>query len=391
MSRVILIVLDSVGIGELPDAKDYGDEGSNTLINIKKSIPDMNLKNLINMGISNIIGGESLSSIKVEKPIGSFGRLAEASKGKDTTVGHWEIAGLITEVEFPTYPNGFPKDIIQEFENKTGKKVIGNCVASGTDILEKLGSKHVETGDLIVYTSADSVFQVAAHEDVVPINELYDICKLARNMLVGKNGVARVIARPFIGDKGNYIRTKNRKDFSLKPHCKTMLDFIKESGQDVAAVGKIQDIFAGQGITKAVYTTNNMDGVDKTLEYMKTIDKGLIFTNLVDFDMSYGHRNDVIGYANALIDFDNRVDEIINGLRDDDILIITADHGCDPTTESTDHSREYVPILIYGNNVEGGVNLGTRDTFSDIAATIMEYLNTKGQIKGKSFLDIILK
>lgn len=391
MSRAILIVLDSVGIGELPDAKNYGDEGSNTLINIKKAVPNMDLKNLVNMGLSNIIGGQQLSSLKIENPTASFGRLAEASKGKDTTVGHWEIAGIITDKQFPTYPNGFPKDIIDKFEKKVNRKVIGNCVASGTEILERLGEIHVQTGDLILYTSADSVFQIAAHESVVPINELYNICKIAREILVGEHAVARVIARPFIGNKGNYTRTKNRKDFSIKPHSKTMLNFIKEAGLEVAAVGKIEDIFEGEGITKAIHTANNMDGVDKTLEYMNSVDNGLIFTNLVDFDMVYGHRNDPIGYANALVDFDNRVNEIILNLRNDDILFITADHGCDPTTSSTDHSREYIPLLVYGQKIKPGIDLGTRETFADIAATIMEYLDVNGEIKGSSFLDKIKK
>lgn len=391
MRRAILIVLDSVGIGELPDAKNYGDEGSNTLINIKKAVPNMDLKNLNNMGLSSIIGGEQLSNTKIENPTASFGRLAETSKGKDTTVGHWEIAGIITEKQFPTYPNGFPQDIIEKFEKKVNRKVIGNCVASGTEILERLGKTHIETGDLILYTSADSVFQIAAHENVVSIDELYNICKIAREMLVDEHAVARVIARPFIGENGNYTRTKNRKDFSIKPHSKTMLNYIKEAGLEVAAVGKIEDIFEGEGITKAVHTASNMDGVDKTLDYMNTVNDGLIFTNLVDFDMLYGHRNDPIGYANALTDFDNRVNEIVSNLKDDDILFITADHGCDPTTSSTDHSREYIPLLVCGKNLKSGINLGTRETFADIAATIMEYLNVNGQIKGESFLDKILK
>lgn len=389
--RAILIVLDSVGIGELPDANLYNDAGSNTLGNIKKVIKDMDLKNLNKIGLSSIDGGESLSDVKINNTTGSFCKLAELSKGKDTTVGHWEIAGVITEKPFPTYPNGFPKEILDKFEEKTGKKVIGNCVASGTEIIEKLGDQHVKTGDLILYTSADSVFQIAAHEDIVPIEKLYYYCNVAREILTGPHAVSRVIARPFVGTSGNYTRTKNRRDFSLKPSGKTMLNYIQEAGKEVAAVGKIEDIFSGEGVTQAVHIKNNMDGVDQTLNYMKTVKDGLIFTNLVDFDMVYGHRNDYVGYANALVDFDNRVPEIIDNLRDDDVLFITADHGCDPTTESTDHSREYIPLLIYGNNIKSGVNLGIRNTFSDIASTILEYLNVDGKVAGESFLKYILK
>jgi len=389
MKRVILIVLDSVGIGELPDAKDYGDEGSNTLVNTKKAVPSMNLKSLNKMGLSNIAGCGEVSDTDITEPTASFGRMAEASKGKDTTVGHWEIAGVLTEKLFPTYPNGFPEEVLKEFEEKTGRKVIGNCVASGTEIIDRLGKTHVETGDVILYTSADSVFQIASHEDVVPIEELHHICKVSREMLKGEHAVARVIARPFIGDEGNYKRTKNRKDFSIKPHKKTMLDFIKEAGQEVVAIGKIEDIFAGEGVTKTIHTSSNMDGVDKTIEHMKTTDKGLIFTNLVDFDMIYGHRNDAEGYANALLEFDKRVDEIAENLREDDILIITADHGCDPTTPSTDHSREYIPLIVYGNKIKQGVDLGTCETFADISATVMEYLSVDGEVIGNSFLEKI--
>ena len=391
MSRVVLIVLDSVGIGELPDAREYGDEGSNTLVNTKRAIPSMNLKNLNDMGISSIENAEELSDIKIEKPNGAFGRLAEESKGKDTTVGHWEIAGVVTEKLFPTYPNGFPKEVLDEFEKRTGKKVIGNCVASGTEIIDRLGSQHVETGELILYTSADSVFQIASHEKVVPVKELHEICKIAREMLVGEHAVARVIARPFIGENGSFKRTKNRKDFSIKPHKKTMLDYIKESGQEVVGIGKIEDIFAGEGLTQVTHTSSNMDGIDKTIEYMNTIEKGLIFTNLVDFDMIYGHRNDAQGYANALMEFDARLSEIVENLKENDILMITADHGCDPTTPSTDHSREYIPLVVYGDKIEKGINLGTRNSFADISATIMEYLNVDGEVKGESFLTSVVK
>lgn len=390
MKRVILVVIDSVGIGELPDAKNYGDEGSNTLLNIKRERPDMELKNMLSIGLSHIEGGEGLATGEYS-PEGAFGKLAESSKGKDTTTGHWEIAGIIIDNPFPTYPNGFPKEVIDEFEKLTGRKVIANCPASGTEIIERLGKEHMETGALIVYTSADSVFQIAAHEEIVPIEELYDICQKARDMLTGSHAVSRVIARPFLGSPGSFKRTSNRKDFSIEPIKDTMLDHIKASGLPVAAVGKIEDIFSGRGITQAVHTTSNMDGVDKTLAYMDTVANGLIFTNLVDFDMLYGHRNDVDGYADALIAFDNRLPEIKAKLRPDDILMITADHGCDPTTESTDHSREYIPLLIYGDKVKAGVNIGTRKTFSDIGKTILDYLSVEGALDGESFLKLILR
>ncbi|MBE6012341.1 phosphopentomutase [Anaeropeptidivorans aminofermentans] len=387
MKRVILVVIDSVGIGELPDAKNYGDEGSNTLLNIKRERPDMELKNMLSIGLSHIEGGKGLATGEYT-PEGAFGRLAESSKGKDTTTGHWEIAGIIIDNPFPTYPKGFPKEVIDEFEKLTGRKVIANCPASGTEIIERLGKEHMETGALIVYTSADSVFQIAAHEEIVPIEELYDICQKARDMLTGPHAVSRVIARPFLGSPGSFKRTSNRKDFSIEPIKDTMLDYIKASGLQVAAVGKIEDIFSGKGITQAVHTTSNMDGVDKTLDYMDTVENGLIFTNLVDFDMLYGHRNDVDGYAEALIAFDNRLPEIKAKLRPDDILMITADHGCDPTTESTDHSREYIPLLIYGDKVKAGTNIGTRKTFSDIGKTILDYLSVEGKLDGESFLNL---
>ncbi|KMT21364.1 phosphopentomutase [Clostridium cylindrosporum] len=389
MNRVILIVLDSVGIGEMPDAHIYGDDGSNTIGNISKSQGGISLNKLASLGFSNIDGIEGLS--KVENPLGSYGRLMEKSKGKDTTTGHFEIAGIIVEKEFPTYPNGFPREVIEEFEEKTGLKVIGNRVASGTEIVEELGEEHVKTGNPICYTSADSVFQIAAHEDIIPIDRLYEICVIARKILVGEHGVGRVIARPFIGTKGNFKRTSNRRDFSLKPPKKTMLDYIKNSNMDVQAVGKIEDIYAGEGITDAVHISDNMDGVNKTLEYIKSDSKGLIFTNLVDFDMHYGHRNNPIGYKKALEEFDNRLQEIIDAMKKEDVLIITADHGCDPTTPSTDHSREYTPLVIYGENIKQGVNLGTRDSFSDIGKTVLDILNIENDIDGISFKKEILK
>ena len=388
--RVALIVLDSVGIGELPDAAEYGDVGANTLLNIKEKVPEMTLPNLCKMGLSNIQGVEKLGDVE-ELFTGSCGKLAEMSQGKDTTTGHWEIAGLKVEHPFPTYPQGFSQDLITAFEEKVGRRVIGNCVASGTEIIDRLGDAHVETGDLILYTSADSVFQIAAHEEVVPIEELWRICQIAREILVDKWSVSRVIARPFIGKSGNYTRTANRKDYSVKPFAKTMLDYIKEAGLEVKSIGKISDIYDGQGITKSTPTKDNMAGVDATIAHLQQMSSGLIFTNLVDFDSVYGHRRDYHGYAKALMDFDARLPEIMAALSEDDMLIITADHGCDPTFKGTDHTREYVPLLVYGDKTKSGINLGTRSTFSDIGKTILEYLEVSGEIQGESFLEKVTK
>ncbi|MGE5632491.1 MAG: phosphopentomutase [Caulobacteraceae bacterium] len=383
VDRVILIVMDSVGIGALPDAGLYGDEGSNTVGNIARAVDGFELKNLSSLGFGNIEG--DLGIKKATNPIGSFGRAIEVSPGKDTTTGHWEIAGITLEKAFPTFPEGFPLELVEAFENAIGTKTLGNEVASGTEIIARLGDEHVRTGYPIIYTSADSVFQIAAHEGVIPLEKLYEICDTARGLLTGKYTVGRVIARPFTGTSGNYKRTANRRDYSLKPTSKTILNIIKDSNRHVMAVGKIEDIFAAVGITEAVHTKNNMEGVDKTLEYMRQDKKGLIFTNLVDFDMLYGHRNDVIGYANALKEFDSRLPEIFASMTESDVLIITADHGCDPTTESTDHSREYIPILMYGKHIKKGVSIGTRASFSDIGATVLELLGLSGDIKGKSF------
>ena len=388
--RVALIVLDSVGIGELPDAAVYGDVGANTLLNIKTKIPSMQLPNLCRMGLSNIEGVAELGDVDADFT-GSVGRLAEVSLGKDTTTGHWEIAGLKVTNPFPTYPDGFPTDLIAAFEEKVGRKVIGNCVASGTEILDQLADEHVATGNLILYTSADSVFQIAAHEEIVPLDELYRICNIAREMLVGKWNVSRVIARPFIGSTGNWQRTSNRKDYSVAPFGKTMLDYISGSGLDVHAIGKISDIYAGCGITKSTSTKNNMDGVDATIAHLQSDSNGLIFTNLVDFDAVFGHRRDADGYAQALMEFDQRLPEIVGALKQDDILIITADHGCDPTFKGTDHTREYVPLLVYGANIASGVKLGTKQTFSDIGKTILDYLGVSGDIQGESFLSAVVK
>lgn len=390
MKRAILVVLDSVGVGELQDAKSYGDEGSHTLDHVYKACNGLEIKELEKLGLGNIEGVNELK--KCSKPVGAYGRCKEASKGKDTVTGHWEIAGVILEKPLNTYPEGFSEEIIEEFKKRANVKgILGNVVASGTQIIEELGEEHVKTGYPIIYTSADSVFQIAAHEDVISVEKLYEMCQVARDMLVDKWAVGRVIARPFIGEAQNFKRTSNRRDYSLDPFNKTMLEYLKENNLEVAAVGKIEDIYNRKGITSAVHTKNNMDGVDKTLEYMDTVKEGLIFTNLVDFDMLYGHRNDPKGYGKALEDFDNRLQEIYSKMTDEDIFIITADHGCDPTTSSTDHSREHIPVLVYGKNVKPGVNIGTRERFSDIGKTILDFFNVKNELVGDSFFNKIMK
>ena len=385
---MFLLVLDSLGIGALPDAHLYGDAGCNTLRSISRSA-HFEAGNLRELGLFNIDGvtrGEA-----VPAPSGAFARLAEVSKGKDTTIGHWEIAGVESKRPLPTYLNGFPEEIIRAFEAATGRKTLCNLPYSGTDVIRDYGERHMQTGDLIVYTSADSVFQVAAHEDVVPIEQLYGYCEQARSILTGEHAVGRVIARPFVGQAPNFTRTSNRHDFSLAPPATTMLDELAQSGKDVLSVGKIVDIFAGRGITDFVRTKNNDDGIARTLEMLDRDFEGLCFVNLVDFDMVYGHRNDVDGYAKALASFDRALEEILEKLRADDILMITADHGCDPGDVSTDHTREYVPLLMCGRPIKPGVNLGTRRTFSDIGATILEYLGVEPQkIKGESMLKEVL-
>lgn len=384
--RVFLIVLDSLGIGEMPDSYEFGDENSNTLGTIRNS-EYFNCPNLINAGLFNIdgVGGG------VENPFSSYAKMAETSKGKDTTIGHWEIAGVVSKNPLPTYPNGFPKSIIEEFEKKTGRKTLCNKPYSGTEVIKDYGKKHVETGAFIVYTSQDSVFQIAAHEEVIPLEELYKACEIARRILQGEHGVGRVIARPFIG-KYPYKRTANRHDYSLNPPKTTMLDLIKNSGKDCISVGKIYDIFAGKGLTETHRIKNNDEGINKTIEISKRDFEGLCFTNLVDFDMVYGHRNDIEGYAKAMSEFDKKFEELLKNLRREDLLIITADHGCDPKTISTDHSREYTPMLIMGDSIKRGINLGTRSTFSDISATILEYLGIdKKDTFGKSFLSNVIK
>ena len=389
MKRVVLIVLDSVGVGEMPDAKMYGDKGSHTLDHTFEACKGLNIPNLKKLGLGNIEGVKALG--KEESVIGAFGKSSEKSIGKDTVTGHWEIGGVILDKPLNTYPDGFSDKIINEFKEKAKiDGILGNKVASGTAIIEELGEEHVKTGYPIIYTSADSVFQIAAHEEVVGLDNLYKMCEIAREMLVGEDVVGRVIARPFVGEVGSFKRTSNRRDYALDPFGKTALEYIKENGMSVAAVGKIEDIYNGKGVTEAVHIKNNMDGVDKTLEYMDKIDNGLIFTNLVDFDMLYGHRNDPKGYGKAIEDFDGRLNEIYSKLRDEDILIITADHGCDPTTESTDHSREYIPILVYGKKVKGGTELGIRDSFTDIGKSVLDYLGIDNNLEGKSFISEII-
>lgn len=386
IKRVFLIVLDSVGIGEQEDSHLYGDEGSNTLKSCFQQ-EGFCVPNMKKMGLFNIDGIDYADGI--QNPSGAFGRLRESSKGKDTTTGHWEIAGIISETPLPTYPEGFPKEILDEFTKRTGRGILCNKPYSGTQVIEDYGKEHMETGKLIVYTSADSVFQIAAHEDIVPLSELYRCCEIAREILKGKHGVGRVIARPFTGDFP-FRRTPNRHDYSLVPPEKTLIDALAENGLDVIPIGKIYDIFAGKSLKESNPTKSNADGMDKTEHFAMTDFKGLCFTNLVDFDMVYGHRNDAKGYAKALMEFDRWLGGFIPKLRDDDILMITADHGCDPLTESTDHSREHIPLLVYGKKIRS-VNLGTRSTFADIGKTIADLFGIDAKIKGESFKNLIMK
>lgn len=383
MKRVFLMVLDSVGIGEMPDAAEYGDAGSDTLAAASTS-PFFSMTNMQALGLFNIDGVTCRPP--AAHPTGAFARMTERSKGKDTTIGHWEIAGIESLKPLPTYPNGFPRELLEEFSRRTGRAVLCNKPYSGTEVIKDYGKEHVETGALIVYTSADSVFQIAAHEEVVPLEELYRYCRIAREMLTGEHSVGRVIARPFTGADPNYTRTTNRHDFSLLPPSKTMLDQLSESGFDVIAVGKINDIFAGQGVTEAIRTSGNEEGIARTIELTKRDFSGLCFINLVDFDMLYGHRNDVEGYAKALTAVDKAIPEILAGLGKDDLLMITADHGCDPSTPSTDHSREHTPWVIAGPGVKAGANLGTLPTFADIGATILDDFGVKPEITGTSRL-----
>lgn len=382
IKRVFLIVLDSLGAGELPDASDYGDKGSNTLRSISQS-PQLFIPNLRKLGIGNIDGLGFLGTNQNQQA--AVCKLGELSKGKDSTIGHWEISGIISDSPLPTFPNGFPQEIIDKFSDLTGRGVLCNKPYSGTQVIADYGEQHERTGDLIVYTSADSVFQIAAHENIVPIEKLYEYCEIARQILVGKYGVGRVIARPFVGSAGNYTRTSNRHDFSIEPPRQTILDALKSAGRDVISVGKIKDLFAERGLTEMLATKNNADGMEKTAEAADRDFNGLCFVNLVDFDMVYGHRNNVDGYAAALSEFDKWLGEFLPKLRDDDILMITADHGCDPGDISTDHTREYIPLMIYGKLVSP-INLGVRQTFSDIAATLAEIFGVNYTCTGESML-----
>lgn len=383
MKRVFLIVLDSVGIGQMEDCAQYGDHDVNTLKSAASS-QFFSMPNMKKLGLFNIDGVDWTQS--ADEHTGAIARMREASKGKDTTIGHWEIAGHISSTPLPTYPDGFPESVLKEFSEKTGRGVLCNKPYSGTVVINDYGDEHVKSGDLIVYTSADSVFQIAAHEDVVSVDELYRYCTIARQMLKGEHGVGRVIARPFVGNSGHYERTTRRHDYSLDCPGTTCLDELVKAGKSVLAVGKIKDIFAGRGITDYVYTTGNEDGINKTLEYMDKDFEGLCFINLVDYDMLYGHRRDIEGYAKALTYFDERLPEILAKLGGDDVLMITADHGCDPAyQESTDHTREHTPFIMYGKHIEP-VNYGTRDTFADIGATVLAYLGVKGDIKGSSLI-----
>ncbi len=384
MKRVFLIVLDSFGIGQMPDAEAYGDFNVNTLGSVAKS-EFFHMPNMSKLGLFTIDGvtvGE-----KEDMPLATVARMTEASKGKDTTIGHWEIAGIYSPKPLPTYPNGFPKEVIEKFSEKCNRGVLCNLPYSGTQVIQEYGEEHLRTGDLIVYTSADSVFQIAAHEEVVPLEQLYEYCHIAREILQGEHGVGRVIARPFVGPcSGSFTRTSNRHDYSLLPPVKTMLDQLSANGKDVIAVGKIQDIFVGKGITEATYTSGNEEGIEKTLEYLDKDFEGLCFVNLVDYDMLYGHRRDVDGYAKALTYFDEKLPEIMEKMGPEDILMITADHGCDPAyTKTTDHTREYTPFVMYGQNVEPK-NLGTRQTFADIAATVLDYFDLDAEFTGESML-----
>jgi len=389
MNRVILIILDGCGVGELPDAAKYGDSGSNTLGNLSRKIPGgLKLPNLQKMGLGNII---SISGMEPEsKPLGNYGKMAEMSLGKDSTDGHWEMAGLITEKPFPTYPQGFPPEVIEPFKKAIGRDILANKTASGTEIVKELGDQHVKTGFPIIYTSADSVFQIACHEEVVPLEQLYDWCRIARNILAGEHAVGRIVARPFIGTSGNYQRVGgHRQDFSLKPPKPTILDLFKKAGLEVVGVGKIHDLYAGQGLTQSIHSDDNQDGMAKILDAWPKLSQGLLMANLVEFDMTWGHRNDAPGFYKGLQDFDAWLPGLLNKMTEDEILIITADHGNDPTTSSTDHSREYVPLLVYGPGVKSGINLGIRKSFSDIAATLAEIFGIKGLEHGQSFLGLI--
>ncbi|MBR1702467.1 MAG: phosphopentomutase [Lachnospiraceae bacterium] len=391
MKRVFLIVLDSFGVGQMEDAGAYGDFNVNTIGSVSKS-PYFALPNLQKMGLFQIEGvqvakkADGTEWTAKEPHTAVVARMREASKGKDTTIGHWEIAGVYSGKPLPTYPDGFPEEVLAPFREQTGRGILCNRPYSGTQVIADYGEEHLETGKLIVYTSADSVFQIAAHEELVPPEQLYEYCRIARKILTGEHGVGRVIARPFVGEPGNFTRTMRRHDFSMEPPAVTMLDQLKAAGKDVIAVGKIKDIFAGKGITEAVYTAGNAEGIDRTLEYLDKEFEGLCFVNLVDYDMLYGHRRDVDGYAKALTYFDEKLPEILNRMKPEDVLMLTADHGCDPAyTKTTDHTREYTPFVMYGSRISPR-NLGTRKTFADIGATVLQYFGIASEFAGDSML-----
>ena len=389
MSKVILIFTDSMGIGALPDAANYGDAGADTFGHILENKKDMKTPNLIKMGIANI-DGVSWKGAAVKDPVGAFGKMAEISKGKDTITGHWEIAGIYTDTPFKTYPDGFPESFIKAFENAIGTEVLGNYPASGTEIIEQLGPEHEATGKPIVYTSADSVFQIAANTDVIPLEKLYEICEEARRLLVGDVACGRVIARPYVIENGKRTRTSDRRDYAVSPPEDTVLDKVKAAGKTVYAVGKISDIFNGKGVTQAVHTDSNMDGVDKTIQALGMDFDGFVFTNLVDFDSKYGHRRDPQGYGQCIEEFDARLPEIMGAMGEDDVLMICADHGNDPVHSGFDHTREYVPLLVYGKKVKAGANLGIRKTFADVGATVADILGAEAPSIGESFKEVIL-
>lgn len=385
--RVIWIILDSVGIGALPDAAEFGDEGTNTFSHVYEKCEGLKLPNMKSLGIFNIEGVRT--GVEATVPKAAYARAAEISRGKDTTIGHWEMTGIHTSEPFPVYPEGFPDYIIDEFIRKTGVAgILGNEVASGTEIIKRLGAEHVKTGFPIIYTSADSVFQIAAHEEVISVDRLYELCEIARGILTGRDACARVIARPFVGQDGEYTRTSNRRDFSLKPTRDNLLCYLQEAGHTVTGVGKIEDIFAGVGISNAIHTRDNRHGMEVTMELMESQKEGLIFTNLVEFDSKWGHRNDYEGYGQGLEEFDAMLLELMDKLQGDDLLVINADHGCDPTTPGTDHTREYVPVLMYRKDMSG-CDMGTMETFADIGQTIGDYLGCAKLKIGKSYLDRI--
>jgi len=382
--RAFLIVLDGVGVGALPDAADYGDVGSHTLLHVAEAVGGLDLPRLEALGLGRLLALPGVRAIA--DPRGAWGRMAERSKGKDSTSGHWEMSGLVLERAFPVYPHGFPLPLLDRWSERIERGWIGNVAASGTTIIERMGAEHQRSGKLIVYTSADSVFQVAAHESTVPVEKLYEACRVARAMLLGEHAVGRVIARPFTGEPGAYRRTERRRDFSLEPPDATLLDRLSERGHPVITVGKVDQLFAGRGVSDAIHTGSNAEGEEVLADLARRRGEGLVFANLVDFDQQYGHRNDPAGFAQALENFDERLGEILSHLRDDEMCLVTADHGNDPTTPSTDHSREYVPLIVAGRRVRAGADLGTRETFADVAATLAELFGVKAPASGTSFL-----